>query len=337
MTEDYGALARDGDESKNPRLTATSSPIEQYHPIPVINISERTSTIFPEDASNWGVHTYLMIHWYRNEEDTDHVLEFDPARGKFLPQSILRTRQEQEGEEKLNSDRAKEVSRKRKRRSVENEQEEWEEQQPQKRHEAKEEAAKGVREEVKVVEETAKLAEERIVKGKSDMDEGYDEAESLKSEEKEPPRETTAGKTSGVEEVILGNHNAAPKAAAVQDRPPTTSFVKALDMGMSSLIDTPALSSSISVPQASHKIETGCPWAGETRPNIIRLYPPPQWNDPYADDLKVDAMLFAEDLQHAPDIVKDYNNSEEDVLQLTFYCDGSSDLLKRRHQKTAGR
>lgn len=78
---------------------------------------------------------------------------------------------------------------------------------------------------------------------------------------------------------------------------------------------------------SSHAKETRKPWAGETRPNLIRLFPPPDDKDPIREAKISRAILEAKNAQSAPDIVPSGSDDDEEVLQLVFYCDGSIDSI----------
>ncbi|KAM7188419.1 hypothetical protein V8F33_010670 [Rhypophila sp. PSN 637] len=58
----------------------------ELHRIPVVELTDRSDR--EEDV--WGGHGYLMPHYYRHDDDPEHVLELDPSTGKFVPQSSLR-------------------------------------------------------------------------------------------------------------------------------------------------------------------------------------------------------------------------------------------------------
>ncbi|KAM7212040.1 hypothetical protein V8F06_012572 [Rhypophila decipiens] len=68
-----------------PRPGRGASEVE-LHRIPVVALTDPSD----RDEDVWGGHGYLMPHYYRHDDDPDHVLELDPSTGRFVPQSTLR-------------------------------------------------------------------------------------------------------------------------------------------------------------------------------------------------------------------------------------------------------
>ncbi|KAK4216745.1 hypothetical protein QBC37DRAFT_370632 [Rhypophila decipiens] len=86
-------LAMEADENVTVAKTVVEAPRPgrgasevELHRILVVELTNRSD----RDEDVWGGHGYLMPHYYRHDDDPDHVLELDPSTGRFVPQSTLR-------------------------------------------------------------------------------------------------------------------------------------------------------------------------------------------------------------------------------------------------------